>query len=244
MEAARPHVTIVIPVHNEERILAASLTELRARLGELPWSYEILVAENGSHDRTVELAREIARDAPEVQVDSLGEPNYGKALRRGILAARGTFVICDEIDLCDVDFYRRALALLEAGVADMVVVSATPTEALIREWEEHEIAKHARVIAGQEMGSKKQHLAMTAKGKYVPDHILMIGDAPGDMEAARGNGALFLPINPGHEEASWERFYKEGLDRFLAGQYAGAYEASLVAEFLKLLPDTPPWKRQ
>ena len=59
----------------------------------------------------------------EVRTFSLGEPNYGKALRRGIQEARGTFVVCDEIDLCDVDFYRRALALLEHGDAQMVVGS-------------------------------------------------------------------------------------------------------------------------
>lgn len=139
-------------------------------------------------------------------------------------------------------YVRESLEALQEQ-ADVVVVSATPGEALTREWEEHAIAKYARVIAGQEMGTKRQHLALAAKGKYPAERILMIGDAPGDMEAARGSGALFFPINPGHEEASWERFYKEGLGKFLAGDYAGAYEASLVAEFEKLLPDVPPWKR-
>lgn len=118
-----PHVSIVIPVYNEERILVASLTELRERLRAFPWTYEILVAENGSRDQTVELATEVAKDAPEVQVHSLGEPNYGKALKQGILRARGEFVICDEIDLCDTEFYRRALEILEPGDADMVVGS-------------------------------------------------------------------------------------------------------------------------
>jgi len=70
----------------------------------------------------------------------------------------------------------------------------------------------------------------------------MIGDAPGDMQAARANDALFYPINPGHEEASWQRFYEEAMHKFLAGEYAGAYEASAIAEFEKLLPDIPPWK--
>jgi glycosyltransferase involved in cell wall biosynthesis len=120
---ADPHVSIVIPVYNEEGILAASIAELREKLKGFPWTYEILVSENGSRDRTVELAQDIARGAPEVKVHSLGEPNYGKALRQGILRARGKFVICDEIDLCDVEFYRRALALLEDGHAEMVVGS-------------------------------------------------------------------------------------------------------------------------
>ena len=109
-------------------------------------------------------------------------------------------------------------------MADVIVVSATPGEALVREWQEHDIARYARVIAGQEMGTKKEHLAIAAKGKYPGDHMLMIGDAPGDMKAARANGALFFPINPGHEDESWERFYGEAMARFLAGEYAGAYE--------------------
>jgi glycosyltransferase involved in cell wall biosynthesis len=120
---AEPHLSIVIPVYNEEKILVSSITELRARLAEQPWTYEILISENGSRDRTVELAEELARTAPELQVHSLGEPNYGKAMKQGILRARGKFVVCDEIDLCDIDFYRRAMSLLEGGEAEMVVGS-------------------------------------------------------------------------------------------------------------------------
>jgi phosphoglycolate phosphatase-like HAD superfamily hydrolase len=137
---------------------------------------------------------------------------------------------------------RESLAFL-ADKADMIVVSATPLEALRREWEEHDLARYVRVIAGQEMGKKALHLKLATNGKYAPEHVLMIGDAPGDMQAARANDALFYPINPGHEEASWQRFYEEAVHRFLAGEYAGAYEASLIADFEKLLPATPPWKR-
>src|SRR5262249_36053454 len=74
-------------------------------------------------DRTVELAEHLATEMPEVRVFSLGEPNYGKALKRGILEARGEIVICEEIDLCDADFHRRALDHLRHGDADMVVGS-------------------------------------------------------------------------------------------------------------------------
>jgi len=139
-------------------------------------------------------------------------------------------------------YMRESLQVLQ-DKADVVVVSATPTEALIREWEEHDIARYARIIAGQEMGSKKQHLALAAKGKYAPARILMMGDAPGDMEAAKANGTLFFPINPGQEEKSWERFFREGLGKFTAGTYAGAYEASLIAQFETFLPSMPPWKK-
>jgi phosphoglycolate phosphatase-like HAD superfamily hydrolase len=138
-------------------------------------------------------------------------------------------------------YVRESLEFL-ADKADMIVVSATPLEALTREWEEHDIARYVQVVAGQEMGKKALHLQLAAKGKYAPDHVLMIGDAPGDMNAARANKALFYPVNPGHEEASWQRFYEEAMHKFLAGEYAGEYEASAIAEFEKLLPEIPPWK--
>jgi phosphoglycolate phosphatase-like HAD superfamily hydrolase len=127
--------------------------------------------------------------------------------------------------------------------ADVVVVSATPTEALIREWQEHDIAKYTRLIAGQEMGTKEVHLSLAAKGKYAPGHILMMGDAPGDMKAARSIDALFFPIKPGYEDESWKLFYDEGLDKFMNGEYAGDYENKLIADFEKVLPELPPWKR-
>ncbi len=126
--------------------------------------------------------------------------------------------------------------------ADIICVSQTPGEALQREWDEHGIARYAAVIAGQEMGSKSEHLRLAAEGKYSPDHCLMIGDAPGDLKAARANGFLFFPINPGHEEESWRRLYEEAMARFFAGTYAGDYETKLIAEFEALLPDVPPWR--
>jgi phosphoglycolate phosphatase-like HAD superfamily hydrolase len=139
-------------------------------------------------------------------------------------------------------YVRESLEMMYED-ADMIVVSATPTEALVREWQEHSLDRYIRVIAGQEMGSKTQHLAMAAGGKYPSDHILMIGDAPGDMKAAKANNALFYPINPGAENESWERFFKEAYRRFVTGTYAGAYEQALIAEFEARLPDVPPWKR-
>jgi glycosyltransferase involved in cell wall biosynthesis len=121
-----PLLSIVIPVYNEEGILHASVVDLIDRLADLTDlipSYEILLAENGSTDATLEVARELARRHGSVRVESLGRPNYGAALKNGILKARGTYVICDEIDLCDVDFYRRALDLLMKDRADLVIGS-------------------------------------------------------------------------------------------------------------------------
>jgi phosphoglycolate phosphatase-like HAD superfamily hydrolase len=126
--------------------------------------------------------------------------------------------------------------------ADALVVSQTPVEALEREWEENGIEGFVRIICGQEYGTKTEHLALAAKGKYPDDKILMIGDAPGDYKAAKANDVLFFPINPGHEEGSWDKLLNEGLDKFFNGTYAGAYEEALIEEFDAYLPEKPDWK--
>jgi len=128
MNTAEPHISIVIPVYNEEGILHAAIVDLRERLKPLGWTYEIIIAENGSKDRTVGIGEELAAkynnpNDGQVKVMSLGEPNYGKAMREGILLARGDIVLCDEIDLCDTDFHKRAVEILESGEADLVIGS-------------------------------------------------------------------------------------------------------------------------
>lgn len=144
-------------------------------------------------------------------------------------------------DIPPYPFMRESLEKLSHD-ADAMVVSSTPVEALEREWTENNMAEFVRIIAGQEHGSKKEHINLAAKGKYKDDQILMIGDAPGDMKAAKSNSVLFYPINPGHEEESWERFYREGLNMFINGRYAGDYEKDLIAEFESYLPEKPWWK--
>ncbi len=145
---ADPQISIVIPIYNEQAILHAAIVDLRERLKPLGWSYEIILAENGSKDRTIaighELAAKYANTADgQVKIISLGEPNYGKALKQGILLARGNLVLCDEIDLCDTDFHKRAIDILETGEADMVIGSKLAVGAA----DERPLIRHAASIA-------------------------------------------------------------------------------------------------
>jgi glycosyltransferase involved in cell wall biosynthesis len=115
-------ISIVIPVYNEAAIVRDAAAELCRKLDDLGWDYQILFAENGSSDSTVEILAQLSAQNPRVTFLHEPEPNYGKALKRAILEARGEHVVCDEIDLCDVAFYQRALPLLAEG-ADLVVGS-------------------------------------------------------------------------------------------------------------------------
>ena len=183
---------------------------------------------------------ELGNPALEKLVNETHDPELATLLRWSKAVNAEVARKCNRFD--PFPFAFEGLKMI-AKQSDSICVSQTPTEALMREWTEAKILPLIEIIAGQELGTKTDHLRMAAGGKYDPLRILMIGDAPGDLKAARGNNCLFFPINPGRENASWERFCKEGYDRFLKGRYAGAYEASLIEEFEALLPDTPPWKK-
>jgi phosphoglycolate phosphatase-like HAD superfamily hydrolase len=214
---------------------------------------------------------DLLKDRPEVQKSSVRIPEV-PALRKWVAVAPslGNPTLKQEIEgnpdpdliqtlkwseavntaiadmVVDVPPFPELRQALEKMVekADVIVVSGTPGEALQREWAEHDIAKYVRIIAGQELGKKKEHLDLAAGGKYPTEKMLMIGDAPGDMKAAKAVGAQFYPIKPGSEEQSWDRLLDEALDRFFSGSYAGDYEDKLIEEFNELLPDTPSWKKR
>lgn len=128
-----------------------------------------------------------------------------------------------------------------AQYADIVIVSATQTLALEREWSENGLLELVTEVKGQEAGTKREIIAQL-KGSYAPGHVLMIGDAPGDRDAAKDNDALFYPICPDREAQSWAQFGK-CMDAFLSGTYAGEAEEKNIAYFETLLPETPGWER-
>ena len=143
-----PRISIVIPIYNEQAILHAAVVDLRERLKPLGWSYEIILAENGSKDRTIQIGNELAARYTnpldgQVKLISMGEPNYGKALKQGIMLARGNLVLCDEIDLCDTEFHQRAIGILETGAADLVIGSKLAVGAA----DERPFIRHAASMA-------------------------------------------------------------------------------------------------
>ncbi len=190
--------------------------------------------------RWIETESKLGNPALKAYCDAHDEPDMHQALRW----SKGVNDSVAEIVRGVPPFpYVRESLEKALEVADILVCSATPGEALVREWQEHGIDRYPFAIAGQELGKKNEHIAMCTEGRYDKSKMLMIGDAPGDMKAARANGALFYPINPGDEDISWKRFFEEALDKFIAGTYAGAYEAALIQEFDSYLPNTPPWKK-
>lgn len=128
-----------------------------------------------------------------------------------------------------------------AEFADIVIVSATPHEAIVREWGAQGLLEHITVVAGQELGTKKECIRKAMEGKYEAGHVLMIGDAPGDHDAATANGVLYYPIIPGWEVESWSLLRDAAAEKFRSETYAGAYMDDLLDRFYSVLQDEPNW---
>lgn len=135
---------------------------------------------------------------------------------------------------------REALEKVQQH-ADIVVISSANGEALNKEWNEHGLAPLLRVLAGQEMGPKAACIGYAKEGRYDNKHVLMVGDAPGDLNAAKENGVFYYPIIPGREAESWKRFYDEAFDKFISGTYEGEYQNLLINEFNEALSSELPW---
>ncbi len=116
-------LSVVIPVYNEEAIVEGALIGYLAALRELERPFELIVSANGCRDQTVPIVRELMSSHPELKLLESQTPDYGRALRAGLLAAANDIVVCDEIDLCDVGFVKRALRRLDHDECDVVVGS-------------------------------------------------------------------------------------------------------------------------
>lgn len=184
----------------------------------------------------IESETKLGNPALENKLKDVSDPELEKALEWSLAVNKSVAGMVRNVP--PFPFVREALEQMKTQ-ADMLVCSATPNEALKAEWAEHEIDGYVTEICGQESGSKKETLSNATK--YDADHTLMIGDAPGDFKAAEANQCLFYPINPGDEEASWQRFVEEGIERFFNGTFAGDYQKQLLDEFDRCLPENPPW---
>ncbi|MCX7958317.1 MAG: glycosyltransferase family 2 protein [Deltaproteobacteria bacterium] len=123
MEKKKIDISVVIPVYNEEEIICASVEELHRMMTGFGKSFEIIISENGSKDRTRELLAKICEKFREVKYLTSDTPDYGAALKKGILAAQGEIVICDEIDLGIYDFYKNSIDIISNDQAELVIGS-------------------------------------------------------------------------------------------------------------------------
>lgn len=120
-------------------------------------------------------------------------------------------------------------------LADIAIVSSANKEAVQSEWERHELLDSVDAFYAQDRGTKAEAIADLLSKGYATDHVLMVGDAPGDEDAAAKNSVYYFPILFGQEKESWDRLVNEAMPKFLNGEFAGEYQDSLIKEFHALL---------
>lgn len=118
---------------------------------------------------------------------------------------------------------RQVLARIHEA-ADVCIVSSANRGAVEEEWIREGLIDYVDVLMTQENGSKKDCIKVMLERGYKPEHVLMVGDAPGDLEAARFNGVSFYPILAGRESISWEKLYAEALVPLMNGSFGDGAE--------------------
>lgn len=133
----------------------------------------------------------------------------------------------------------EAIPLL-AQRGEVMVLTGAPGATVTREWKDAGILGYASEVAGQERGPKSALLAAKSACFDGGGGVLVVGDALGDLDAARCSGASFFPVIPGREEECWAELLSTGIGRFLGGERSPSN--GLLGDFLAALPASPPWK--
>ena len=104
-------------------------------------------------------------------------------------------------------------------VAQIAIVSSANSEAVNSEWKRHGLMPFVSEFFGQERGSKAAAIKEIKSLGFEKEKILMVGDAPGDLDAAKVNEVHFYPILFGKEKELWETLVTKILPEFIGGQY-------------------------
>lgn len=181
----------------------------------------------------VETSPELSNGALKAAIAAAPSPALEKAMHWSI-AVNETISALPEEDKLPFPLAKEGLAFAHER-ADVAIVSSANLDAVLAEWEQHGLLPHTDIVLSQNAGSKAFCIGELLKKGYAPDHVLMVGDAPGDCDAAKKNRVFYYPILVRSEKESWQEFMDEGFERLLSGTYAGDYQAKKIDQFVKNL---------
>ncbi|OPJ62523.1 HAD family hydrolase [Clostridium chromiireducens] len=196
--------------------------------------FEVLTAEGlnmpefGSIKKWTETTPELSNPALEKAIEETKDEQLGKALEWSNAVNKAISELHNEDK--PFPFVKEGLEIISM-VADIAIVSSANGRAVMEEWTRHELAPSVKVMLGQEAGTKAACIAGLKENNFSNDKVLMVGDAPGDLEAALKNGVLYYPILVGKEEFSWKRLATEAVPKLMDGSYKGEYQEKLIDEF-------------
>ena len=184
-------------------------------------------------ERWTRETKELSNPALEAELAKTGDPQLALALRWSREVNEAIAQLPE--DHGAYPGVKEALAQI-ANVADIAVVSSANSGALSSEWNRCGLDQYISLLLGQEVGSKAFCIAELLRiGGYDKAHVLMVGDAPGDLKAAETNSVFYYPILVGKESFSWDRLCAEAIGKLMDGTYAGEYQDQRKKKFFENL---------
>ena len=148
-------------------------------------------------------------------------------------AVNSAIVALDESLKVPYNGAREGLAAAHS-FADVAMVSSANRDAVEEEWGKFGLLEYTDIVLAQDIGSKAACIAAMLKFGYDPNKVVMIGDAPGDCDAAEKNGVHYYPILVNHEKESWDEAITTAFFKLQAGEYA-PYGQEKKQQFLQNL---------
>lgn len=118
---------------------------------------------------------------------------------------------------------------------DIAIVSSANRQAVEDEWAMYHLLDHVDIILAQDVGSKTFCIQELLKKGYKTSRVLMVGDAPGDHDAAKQNGVFYYPILVKNEKESWKEFVSNAVGKLVNGNYEGRYQEEQIKQFIENL---------
>ena len=213
---------------NRFKGLAMALTEINAQYTPIPGVEEL----SAWVETTKALSNDALTAAIEAAPDGAGKLCLQKALSWSKAVNENIVLLPDELKV-PFNGAKDGLAAAHA-FADVAVVSSANRDAVQEEWTQHGLLDHVDILLAQDCGSKAHCIGEMLKFGYEKDHVLMVGDAPGDCDAAEANGVWYYPILVNNETESWAELREVALNKLRDGQYA-PYQPAKKQQFLRNL---------
>ena len=210
---------------NRFKGLALALSEIDGQYKAIPGVKELCA--------WVDSTKALSNDALSAAIEEAAEGDGKACLKKALSWSRAVNEAIVKLpEELKVPFAGAKDGLAAAHLfADVAVVSSANRDAVDEEWSTHGLLDHVDIVLAQDCGSKAHCIAEMLKFGYDPNRVLMVGDAPGDCDAAERNGVWYYPILVNRETESWEALRETGLQHLMNQTYGGAYQQQKKQEF-------------
>lgn len=178
----------------------------------------------------------LSNDAVAKAATEATDPNAKLVFEKALAwskAVNAAIVQLDESLKIPYEGAKEGLAAAHA-FADVAMVSSANRDAVEEEWGKFGLLEHTDIVLAQDVGSKAACIKEMLKFGYDTSKVVMIGDAPGDCDAAEKNGVHYYPILVNHEKESWQEAIEIAFQKLADGAYA-PYGAEKKKAFLENL---------